>query len=156
MESMYDSTKGTCYAMGLLELERTFNFKRWKLSYLFSHSDKVWIIIWLIQWCHRIFVSDLNLERFRVYRNVTLGFIKGLQITFRFHNRWKYSMLWFHIDHLRILSQTTLKNQHPSDRTKFIFMKSRKHLTLRKWLKPYPFHPFYWSPRAPPSRGITE
>ena len=56
MESMYDSTKGTCNAMGVLELERTFNFKRWKLSYLFSHSDKVWIIEWLILWRHRIFV----------------------------------------------------------------------------------------------------
>ena len=34
-----------------------------------------------------VYMSDLYLERFRVYRNVTLGFIKGLQITFRFHNR---------------------------------------------------------------------
>ena len=65
MESMYDSTKGSCDAMGLLELERTFNFKRWKLSYLFSHSNKVWIIVkWLIQWRHQIFVSDLYLQPF--------------------------------------------------------------------------------------------
>ena len=34
-----------------------------------------------------VYVSDLYLEPFRVYRNVTLGFIKGLQITFHFHNR---------------------------------------------------------------------
>ena len=48
MESLYDSTKSSCYAMGMLELERTFNFKGWELSNIFSYSDKVtlpWVII---------------------------------------------------------------------------------------------------------------
>ena len=41
MESVYDSTKSSRNAMGMLELERTFNFKGWELSYIFSYSDKV-------------------------------------------------------------------------------------------------------------------
>ena len=34
--------------MGMLELERTFYFKGWELSYIFSYSDKVNLILLVI------------------------------------------------------------------------------------------------------------
>ena len=44
--------------MGMLELERTFNFKGWELSYIFSYSDKVNLILLVIIY-ESYFMTDI-------------------------------------------------------------------------------------------------
>ena len=72
--------------MGMLELERTFNFKGWELSYIFSYSDKVNLILLVIIY-ESYFMTNFIFRRY-----CTGNFVKNDRI-----------FTWNHSDHINVM-----------------------------------------------------